>query len=317
MWSPEQTVAIVNPAAGGGRVGRRWPTLQPQLLERLGPVRFCLTRAPGEATALAAEAVASGARTILSMGGDGTHNEVVNGILAANPEPGAISLGLLPAGTGGDLCRVVTTGTELLQAAAALPQSTGAPVDVGRVSFFAEDSGEARVRHFINTASLGISGVVDRIVSRSSSLLGGTATFYISTLRALAAYTPATVQLTLDGRDLGSPTITNVVICNSRYAGGGMLFGPEARLADGLLDVMIFEHRSVFASIALSSRIYAGTHAEVEHVTAHRGASLTVTPLGAAPLLLDTDGEVPGIGPATITVLPGAIRLLGVDPAVL
>ena len=312
MWDPREVVAVVNPAAGSGRVGRRWSTLEPALRERLGPIQFRLTEHADHASALAADAVAAGARTVLSLGGDGTHGAVVDGIMSTNSPPGAVALGLLPAGTGGDLCRVVSTGRELLPAAERMPAAKSTLIDVGHVSHALPGGGDAQ-RHFVNVSAVGISGLVDRLVSRSSKRLGGTVTFYLATLRALAVYRPAALRLVLDGFDLGTHSVTNVVVCNSRYAGGGMLFAPDARLDDGLLDVVVFRHVSAATTIAMSRQIYAGTHAEAPTVSVHRGAVLSVEPVGPEPVWLDTDGEVPGIAPVRYTVRPKAIRLLGLS----
>lgn len=313
MWDPAGTVAIVNPSAGGGKVGRSWSSLESRLTEHLGPVRFVHTKHKGHASALATEAVHAGAHTVLSMGGDGTHNEVVNGIMAANPEPGAISLGLLPSGTGGDLCRMIPNGQRTLSAAKQLPQAQSAAVDVGCVTYQNEESGQEARRHFINVASFGLSGMVDRLVDQSANWLGGTLTFYTATLRALATYQPATVQLTLDGKDIGTHTITTVLACNARYAGGGMLFAPKACMADGMLDVVIIRYRSVAATVGLTGRIYKGTHAETDLVEVHRGQVLTATPTTDTPAYMDIDGEAPGYAPARFSVLPKAIRLIGVS----
>ena len=99
MLNPERTTVIVNPAAGSGRVGRRWSQLEPELGGILGPVRFRRTEGPGHGTELARQAVLDGHHTLLSLGGDGTHNEVVNGIMEASPPTGAVSFGA-SAGAG-------------------------------------------------------------------------------------------------------------------------------------------------------------------------------------------------------------------------
>ena len=249
MWDPAKTVAVINPNAAGGRVGKQWEDLSRELRFRLGKIELKLTERTGHATDLARDAVKAGATTILSMGGDGTHNEVINGIMQAEPEPGAVRLGLLPAGTGGDFRRMCIHNADALTAAAALPSAESTPIDIGSLTFLADDGTEAR-RYFINVASFGIGGVVDRFVNSSKKRLGGKATFYIATLRALAAYQPATVRLTIDGRDLGEHTITNIMVCNGRFAGGGMMFAPNARLGDGKFDVVITSYETAISDKA-------------------------------------------------------------------
>jgi YegS/Rv2252/BmrU family lipid kinase len=306
---------VVNPNAAGGRVGKQWDDLERELRLRLGGVRFLLTERTGHATELARTAVAEGATTILSMGGDGTHNEVINGIMLAAPAPGAITLGLLPAGTGGDFRRMCISNADALTAATALPKAESKPIDVGSLSFLTDDGVTAQ-RYFINIASFGIGGLVDRYANESRKRLGGKATFYIATLKALAAYNPATVRVSIDGQDMGEHVITNVMVCNGRFAGGGMMFAPEARLGDGQFDVVFFQHKSALTTLAMSRSIYIGTHVNSPLVTVHRGSSIKAEILTEATAYLDIDGEAPGILPAEFHMHHHAIRLLDVRPEV-
>ena len=202
MWDAAQTVVVVNPNAAGGRVGQQWGALERELRIRLGAVQLMLTERAGHATELARAAVEEGAKTVLSMGGDGTHNEVINGIMQAKPEPGAVTLGLLPAGTGGDFRRMCVSNADALTAASALPRAESHPIDVGSLNFHTDD-GDPAQRYFINIASFGIGGLVDRYANQSRKRLGGKATFYIATLKALASYSPATVRVSIDGQDMG------------------------------------------------------------------------------------------------------------------
>ena len=316
VWNPAHTAAIINPGAAGGRVGRSWDRLEPQLRSRLGPIRFLITERQGHGAVLAEQAVREGARVVLSMGGDGTHNEVVNGIMAASPPAGSITLGLLPAGTGGDLSRVLDTGSSALEAAQRIPECGAPLIDIGQASYLGED-GQPASRYFVNVGSLGLSGVVDRLVASGPKWMGGTLTFYLATLRALLTYRPARVQLSLDGVDIGTHDITTVLACNARYAGGGMLFAPAAQLADGCFDVVIIRYRSALNTVGLTPYIYRGTHVNTSLVDVHRGRRLVVTPVTDVPAWIDLDGEAPGRAPVTFSVVPQAIRLIGVRPAAL
>ena len=315
MWNADQTVAVVNPNAAGGRVGKQWEDLERELRIRLGSVQFVLTERAGHAIELARSAVESGATTILSMGGDGTHNEVVNGIMLAGPAPGTINLGLLPAGTGGDFRRMCNHNADALTAAAALPGAEGLPIDVGSLSFCA-DNGSETDRYFINIASFGIGGLVDRFANQSKKRLGGKATFYIATVKALMTYKPATVRLRIDDRDMGEHTITNILVCNGRYCGGGMKFAPDAKLGDGLFDVIILRHKSILSTIAMTGSIYTGKHIENPTVDVHQGARVTAETITDAAAYLDIDGEAPGVLPANFRIHHHAVNLLDVRPEV-
>ena len=316
MLDPETTRIIANPNAAGGRVGRELESIQTRMRDALGEVVTLLTEGPRHATTLTEQAVRDGATTILSMGGDGTHNEVVNGIMLAEPPPGAVTLGILPAGTGGDFRRMLIHGDTLDESAVALPTASAAPIDVGHVQF-QNDDGQSDERYFINIASFGVAGLVDRYVSKSSKLLNGTITFYISTLRALARYKPARVRIEVDGQDIGTYAITNVMVCNGRFAGGGMKFAPDAHLADGLFDVVVAEHRSVAYTLSLTPNIYKGTHIGKPGIRVFRGREVRAETLTEHPAWMDVDGEAPGQLPAHFRIHPGAIQLLGARPDVL
>ena len=313
----ENAVLIANPAAAGGRVGRRWGELSAQLSAALGPgLRLHRTEGPRHAIALAKDAVKAGATTVISLGGDGTHSEVTNGILQAAPEPGAISLGVLPGGTGGDLRRVLSHGQSFESALARLATAPRAAVDCGELSWRG-DSGETERGYFINVASFGIGGLVDRIVNGSSKRLPGGVVFYTATLRALYRYRPAMVKLRLDGVELAPVPVTNVLVCNSRYAGGGMMFAPDAKLDDGMFDVVIMRQKSVWHTVSLSNAMYTGAHLKDETVSVHRAREIVAETVGPDPAWMDIDGEAPGTLPATLRVLPGAIRLIDPRPDVL
>lgn len=304
-WNPERVVAVVNPAAAGGKVGRQWDTLQEALIERLGPIQFRLTTAPGDGHRLAREAVENGAEVVLSLGGDGTHGEVAAGLNAAGGLP---TLGILPAGTGGDFRRVLAHGHDLLSSAAALPTASATTIDLGRVDYGAGPDAAHRV--FLNLAGLGMSGQVDRYVNASSKRLGGRLTFLWCTLKALLRFRPPRVRLIVDGTDRGAHRIFTVIVANGRYAGGGMHFAPDARLDDGLFDVIVIPKRPLHRAIWAVPGLYSGRYLQASDVHVWRAKDLRVERLDDRPALLDIDGESPGAAPARFTILPGAIRLL-------
>ncbi len=304
-WRPAHALLVANPAAAGGRVGRRWARIEARLLEVLGPVRCVRTQVPGDATRLAREAAAHGADAVLALGGDGTLGAVAAGLAGT-----ATALGVLPVGSGGDLRRSLPAARDLWTAAAALPGAAARPIDLGRFTGV-DDAGAPVTGTFLNMASCGVSGLVDRLVNASSKPLGGTVAFAWATLRAHRRYRPAPLRLTLDGADRGVHTVATVIAANGRYAGGGMCFAPESALDDGLLDFVVLPHRPLLASLPLLAALYRGTHVRRADVLTMRGRRLEVTPLDDhAPAWLDVDGEAPGRAPATFEVQPGALRLL-------
>lgn len=301
------TVIIANPAAAAGRVGRERDSLHARIEAVLGPCRFVETRASRHAIDLAREAVAEGATRVLSLGGDGTHHEVVNGILA-DARGEAVTFGILPAGTGGDLRRTLDVMT-FDAALEALKNRPLRKVDVG-VAEFTDANGVAVTERFVNLASCGMSGLVDRLVNASSKRLGGMASFLAGTLRAIAQYKPARVRITADGRDLGEHEISLVVVGNGRYAGGGMHFCPDARIDDGALDLVVVPHAGPVRSAVRVPHLYKGTVADVPGVVTAKVREVTIELL-ARDAWLDLDGESPGGAPVTFRIEASRLLLAG------
>jgi YegS/Rv2252/BmrU family lipid kinase len=301
----QDTWLIANPAARGGAVSRDIDRVAARVEAVIGPVRVERTRAPGDATAIAERAVAEGARRVLSLGGDGTHGEVVDGLLRAAPHE--VALGVLPAGTGGDLRRSLPHGS-LDAMLRALPTLAPRAVDVG-LATFTTSSGAPASRHFVNIASCGVSGLVDRLVNASSKRLGA-ASFALAAVRALLAFRPPRVRITIDDEVLPEREVALVAACNGRYAGGGMCFAPDAAMDDGRLDVVVIDHAPPLRSLLDLPHLFRGTLGRSARVTLRRAKEVRVEPVRGAAAL-DVDGESPGDAPVTFHALPGALRLLG------
>jgi YegS/Rv2252/BmrU family lipid kinase len=315
MLDPERTLVIANPAARGGWVKKNWADLERRIRGGLGPVRFAKTATAGDAARLAAGAAGDGFETVVSYGGDGTHGEVVHGLMQA-PEARRPALGVLHAGTGGDFRKLIVDGHDLDAACRTIAREPAMPIDVGFASY-EDDDGAPASRHFINLASLGMSGLIDRYVNESGKKLGGTVSFALATVRAQLTYEPPRVHLEVDGKIIGDYEVSVVCVANGRYAGGGMMFAPHARLADGLFDVVIIEAAPLRRALPMGLGLYSGRHLRSSLVHQVRGREVRVSPLNGRRAYMDIDGEAPGFAPATFRALPGALRLRGARREVL
>ncbi|MBO9541227.1 diacylglycerol kinase family lipid kinase [bacterium] len=301
------TVFVVNPRAAHGRTASRWARLEASLL-RLGlsgEVRF--TEGPGHARHLTAQALSEGARRVVAVGGDGTIHEVMNGFFDdRQPRSPEATLGILPTGTGGDLIRTLGIPRDPLKAAEHLLSGRQSLFDVGRAEFVGAD-GHRTVRHFVNIAEAGLGGAaVDRI-NRGSKVLGGFLTFLAGTLHAFATYQPGVMSIAFDDEAPLEGRAWNVVVGNGRYFGGGMHILPEARMDDGLFDVMVVGDVSRAALFRNVAAIYRGTHLSEPGVAFRRAREVRVR--CARPLLLDLDGEAPGTTDAHFSIMPQVLRL--------
>lgn len=309
---PRRTVLIVNPHAQGGALGRRWPELAAALRRTLGSFEERVTSEPGDATRLSRQAIDGGADTVVAIGGDGTIGEVAAGFFVGDAaRAGAAALGILPVGTGGDFRRTLGLPIDLDQAAAIVEARKVRTIDAGHVRFALPGGGTGE-RVFINIASFGLSGKVDELVNRSKKRLGGRVAFLLATVRAGVRFQNQRVRLSFDG-DAASAvdvTINTVAIANGRYFGGGMRVAPEAELDDGAFDVVSIGDLGKVESLFSGPRIYQGSHLSMDKVTSRRAREVHAESLAAEPVVLDIDGETPGVLPATFRLLPRALPVI-------
>ncbi|HNN92912.1 MAG TPA: diacylglycerol kinase family lipid kinase [Pseudomonadota bacterium] len=314
------TTLIVNPMARGGWLKKKWPVIEPILQRTLGPLDIVFTRQVGDGRPLAKKALESGAKLVLAMGGDGTASEVASGLLeyqdaTSGGEPIA-SFGIIPAGTGGDLGRTLGTPRDIEAAAQAIARSPGRLIDAGRIDYI-RHNGEPAHGYFINAAGAGVGGLVDMYAAESSRLFGGRAAYFWASLRGTLNYKNAALRVFLDDEPARELRAYLVAVGNGGYFGAGMHFAPEARIDDGLLDVLFVGDLSFVEKVNLSRYIYSGTHISLPKMDYHKARRIRIE-LGEStgtaappPVLLDIDGEAPGRLPATLSVLPQAIRLRG------
>ncbi|MCA9772244.1 MAG: diacylglycerol kinase family lipid kinase [Myxococcales bacterium] len=300
---------IVNPRSQGGQAGKDWPYLA-ERIRRSVAFDEALTRAPGDATRLAREALRGGAERVIALGGDGTINEVVNGFFEDGaPIAPHAAMGLVPYGTGGDFRKTVRVPKDLDDAVAILAADRRRTIDVGRLDLTTADGGRA-VRMFVNIASFGMSGVVDRLVNKSKKRFGRLS-FLAATTRGMLRYDNQRVRITFDGNaaDALEMTINTVAVANGRYFGGGMHIAPRATIDDGLFDVVALELTAA-QSLKNIGAVYGGTHLGRRGVWHTRGARVVAEPIVAGErVLLDVDGEAPGALPATFEVRAGVLSL--------
>jgi diacylglycerol kinase (ATP) len=310
-----RTVVIVNPRSQGGAAGRDWPSLADRIRRAL-PFEEAITAAPGDATRLAREALRAGAERVVALGGDGTINEVANGFFtdgaAIAPEA---ALGILPYGTGGDFRKSAGVPRDFDAAVRLLAADRRRRIDVGRLDHATGGGGRA-TRVFVNIASFGMSGVVDRLVNESRKRFGKLS-FLIASTRGMFRYDNQPVRLTFDdsAADSLEMTINTVAVANGRYFGGGMHIAPEAELDDGRFDVVAIGDVGIKELVLGSRRLYQGTHLTLDHVSHRRARVVHAEPARPGGVVeLDVDGETPGRLPATFTVLPGALALVAPAP---
>lgn len=295
-----RALVLVNPAAGGGRAWGLWERVRravpaAQRAEAVRPADRAASRAA------VAEAVASGFQRIVAFGGDGTAHLVAGALLAAGAGDGVV-LGVVPAGTGSDLARALGIPRRL---SVALHRAlTGPPVrvDAGRCQ------GERASFFFLNEASAGIAGMVDEAVNAIPNR--GTSAFLVATLRAIRRYRPLPVRVEVDGEGWHEGPTFLATVANGTTFGKGMRIAPRARVDDGLFDVIVVGDVRGAELLRRLPQVYLGTHLSARPVRFRRGRVVRLEPLAPLPPF-DVDGETYPSGPATLEVLPGALRVAG------
>jgi YegS/Rv2252/BmrU family lipid kinase len=298
---------VLNPASSGGRTHRNWPAIRAAL--GAAGVTFDLhrTTAEGDATHAVRIALAGGSRTIVVVGGDGTLNEAVNGFFDASGDPigDDACLALLPSGTGGDFRRAANIPAGLDAAARLIASGSHRLIDAGRVDF-----ADGERRFFINIADCGMGGEVVARINRSAhkrSGVRGTAMFLGTSLATLWSYCSRVARVEVDGVPI-ERDVRSVVIANGRYFGGGMRVAPDAELDDGRFDVVIIGETGRTRALTGIPSLYRGRHVRRREVEVHQARVVRVSCVDP-PMLFDVEGEQIGATPATLTCLPGAIRL--------
>jgi YegS/Rv2252/BmrU family lipid kinase len=308
---------VANPRSAGGTTSRRWDKLLATLNRAItpvtgSPVEVSMTSGPWDAAKLTATALKGGADQIIAVGGDGTIHECINGFF----ENGRLInedavLAIMPAGTGGDYRRTFGLPDDMEQAADICARGDARSVDLGRISYVADD-GSKETRYFNNIASFGLSGVVDRAVNKASwpKLLGGKFTFAWCSFWAALRYTPEPIRVKMDERYDEVFNVGTGAVAIGQYFGGGMHMAPMAEPDDGVFDVIIMTDTTLKDLMGGDGDIYKGTHIQSPKVIATRTRSLLALPVNeGSQILLDIDGESPGRLPASFEIVPKAIRL--------
>lgn len=300
---------IVNPKSAAGRTGRHFDAIARAVRDAVGDFECAFTRAPGDGSRLAREAAGAGASLVIAVGGDGTASEVIDGLVAGGRPAGAAPrFGFIPRGTGGDLKRTLGLAGELASDARALASGREVVLDLGLVEHVGRD-GARQARHFANVAGFGISGRVSQHVNDGLRLPSGKLSFMLASARALVGWADQLVRWRADGGPWHEERVTALSVCNGRYFGGGMMVAPEARMDDGLFDVVVWRGLGLADFVVKKAMLYDGRHVQLENTRVLRAKVVEAEPVGGAEVLLDVDGESPGLLPARFSILPGALRI--------
>ena len=291
---------IVNEHAGRGRVARQVPAIVDALRAHDIEPTILPTEGPLDAVRLARRAAEERFSTVVAVGGDGTVNEVANGLMAAAGD--RPSLGIVAAGSGCDFARSFGLPKRFDGSLRGIVGPT-VSIDVGRIECQGSDG--PIVRHFVNVAEAGMAAATANLAARLPRWVGR-ARYLLSFWPTLATYRPTAITVTVAG-EVHSGVAHNALVANGRYFGGGMLISPHSDPGDGLFDVQV-NIGPKRQALTLMPRIYRGSHLPNRRIVQFAGDHVTIE--SDSPIPVEADGEPVGSTPATFTVVAGALDIV-------
>jgi len=298
--SDPRWVFFINPEARGGGTRRRLDFLRARVSGAFPKADILVPESPQAFVS----AVTQGSRKadrLVALGGDGTFNHALNGLLAGDPSRAA--LGFLHHGRGGDFLRSTGFPRGLDRALLRLRESRPVPTDCGRITT------SAGTRHFLNVASMGLSGEVDRFVRRHSWPLPATVFYFLASLSASLRYHSPRLSMEVDGCEIRRKFLV-VAAANGNYFGGRMHISPASDLHDGRLNLVALPGWRHPRLLHLSTLVYAGRHLRHPEVLHRIFTRARIASEEERPIPIDVDGEEFGALPAEIEVVPNAFQLL-------
>lgn len=306
--SDSSWIAVINPNAGDGRVAREWPLLSNMLKDRGFFFEEVFTTHRYHAVELVIYSLKRGFRNFISVGGDGTLHEIVNGIFHQKEVPVEdITLAVLPAGSANDWTRMYRIPKDYDKAIETIMAGRTVRQDVARIEY--SQAGVRNTRYMVNVAGIGLdANICYRCNISKNKGKSGDLAYVKAAFRALLGRTSNPSKVVADGRSFFSGRMFSIAFGIGRYSGGGMMQVPDAVADDGLVNVMVARKVSKIKFLLLFKQLFKGTIykvKEVSHCTARR-----VTVMSRRPDRVEIDGEVVGTTPLVLEVMPRALRVI-------
>ncbi len=299
---------VVNPVSANKTTAKEWPGYEKALSDAGFEFEAVLTEYPGHAAELTRKAIKLGFKTIMSVGGDGTMNEVANGFF----DNGRIidedsRLVVFSRGTGCDFVRTLGINKNIEDLLAILERNREKQIDVGRLSLACAE-GNMPARYFLNVADIGIGAETANRVNMNSKRFSGFLSFLLGTLSTVVLYKNKNFEVVIDDNIHLNGIMNSVIVANGKYFGGGMMVAPDAVMDDGVFDIIILGNLSKPDIIKSFPLIYKGKHMNHPKLKYYRGSKVKVTIGGKG--LIEVDGEIPGRADAVFELMPKALKIL-------
>lgn len=292
---------IVNPYSNSGRTRKNWEKkFLPHIQNRFSKFHWAFTEKQGEAHTLAVQAKKENYHTVVAVGGDGTINEIVNGLMDNSCENNS-TLGFLPAGTGCDFIKSLRLPRDLQSAFHVLEHGNTILSDVGIVKY--TKGTEIKSCYFINIAGCGANGKIAERINQSKKIFGAAFSFWLAGVQSLFKDKCSKVLISFDDEPPLEVDLRVLFVCNGQFCGGGMKVGSGAQIDDGLFHINEMRKASLLKTLLLTPKLYSGDFRGVEQFVRTRTAKkIVVTSLDKKTVLVECDGEQPGVLPVEFSI---------------
>lgn len=309
-----KSAIIVNPSSGNGRTVKRWRDVRDEVRSRLGGLEEFVTSTITDATRFAKQIVAQDYELLIIAGGDGTINEVVNGLFSDENRiiNDHLKVGVLSSGSGCDYIKSIGVPSDFRESVDLLINPRTQKVDVG-MAFFKDEFGREKKKYFINSASAGLGGMVVHKISHVTKWLPASVAYFGAASTSFLKSKGQTMKVTVDDHVFFDGKCLNVFIQLGGYSGAGMHWAPSAKVNDGLFDVVLIGDLPKYRLLSSAHRLYDGTFINLPGVHSTTGSRVSVD--SKDDVYLEVDGEQPGVAPAAYSILPQALNFV-VGPSI-
>jgi YegS/Rv2252/BmrU family lipid kinase len=284
---------ILDPISGRGKAVKAWPIIQKFFNDRKIIYDLVKTEYPGHGISLAKKAVAAGFDTIISIGGDGSTNEVTNGIIGSQA-----TLGIIPCGDANDFPKMLGISEKnIAEACQVIAEGFSKSIDVGIING----------RYFLNVVGIGIDGEISEQKAKLRKYLHGFLGYLAQTIPILLTYRPKKVKIKYNGSSLDA-SILSISIGNGRFCGGGFQFTPNAEITDGLLDICLTNYPGKLRSLWDLPKVPKGKHTTLPYISMLRAREISIS--SDVLLAAHIDGEVAKEKEYQIKILPKKLKVL-------
>lgn len=311
MKETDKWLVVVNPMAGSGKCENDWPTIRDLLVEAGFSFISVLTEHPFHAIEITRNMVNDlGFNKIIAVGGDGTLNEVVNGIFQQTRFATTdIMLGMITVGTGNDWGRMYSFPMKYKKAIKILSKQRTFLQDVGKVKY--RHDTEDKSRYFINIAGMGYDALVAKKTNDMKARgKGGVMAYLYNLVTGLFQYENVQLSIIVDGNEVVNDKVFSMNIGICRYNGGGMMQVPGAIPDDGLFDITVIRKTTKWRVVKNIKNLYDGSFINLPEVDTFRGKTVSITSTPRHSILIETDGESLGVSPLDFNIVPRAIKLI-------